>query len=432
MLDINETLRVSGFGKLVKIINECPTNLNLTDIGHLELLKKKTNAILKLYQEVEQLTKIEKILIATDDKSLVFILLVLKIVKSRLIVNNIDTELKISIVFAVYKEHNRILSQNEHPHGEDFLLRKADQLDFLLENNSKITWEMFVVDDGCPEGSGKIAQQIINKNNLSEQVKVLFLEEAIKNRLPEIGNIQSTADSQKGGSIVLGMMKAAKPRSNTGHIIIYTDADLSTHLGQIGLLLDPIINQDKNAAIGSRREPTSVVIKQGVRNNRGKLFIYLWKRLLPDLGYIVDTQCGFKAFKKEVVNIVARDLIEKKFAFDIELLLKTELLNRNSIEKVPIAWIDSEAASTTTDIQPYLSMLKSIAAMYRKYLQPNTVSDEFAGFIESLTEEEFSQMVDNIPKAILSREPFEFSDFAGVSVFDLKKTILNAETQSRG
>jgi hypothetical protein len=49
-------------------------------------------------------------------------------------------------------------------------------------------------------------------------------------------------------------------------------------------------------AIGSRREPDSVVVKQGTRNDRGKLFIYLWKRMVPVLGDIIDTQCGFKAF----------------------------------------------------------------------------------------------------------------------------------------
>ena len=37
-------------------------------------------------------------------------------------------------------------------------------------------------------------------------------------------------------------------------------------------LADAVSGAD--AAIGSRREPTSIVVKKGVRNTRGKLFIY--------------------------------------------------------------------------------------------------------------------------------------------------------------
>ncbi len=184
-------------------------------------------------------------------------------------------------------------------------------------------------------------------------------------------------------------------------------------------MAEPILKQKKSVAIGSRRENTSVVIKKGTRNNRGKLFIYLWKRLLHPLNDIIDTQCGFKAFKKEMLVQIIDNLIERKFAFDIELLLKSELIQNNSIAKVPIAWIDSEEASTTTDIQPYLPMLKSIAKMYEKYLPKNPVADDFASFILGLNEEEFNKVLDNIPVEILEREPYEFSEYAGVSVSDL-------------
>ena len=149
-------------------------------------------------------------------------------------------------------------------------------------------------------------------------------------------------------------------------------------------------------------------------------FSNFWKRLIPNLGEIIDTQCGFKAFKKEILAEIIDNLIEKKIAFDIELLLKAELIEANSIVKVPIAWIDSEAASTTTDIQPYLPMLKSIVKMYRKYFSQNPISDEFAVFFESLDEENFNEILNRIPTEIVPREPFEFNEFSGITVSDLK------------
>ncbi len=419
-----EKLKTKEYSEMIPILDSCPEFLDLTNANHQQQLKEKVEKILEQFSEIEEIENFEKSLFKVDVQSLIFILLALKIAKSKIIVRKINYPLYITVVFAAYKEHTRILSQDEHPHGENFLIRKFEQLKFLFDDNPLINWQLILVDDGCPEGSGKIAQNVAKENNMQDQVKVLFLEDAINKALPVTNPMQSTQESQKGGSICYGLWEAGKHNFNGRHLIVYTDADLSTHLSQIGLLIEPILKNDHSAAIGSRREPTSVVIKQGVRNNRGKLFIYLWKRILPNLNNIIDTQCGFKAFDSKVANNIVQNMIEKKFAFDIELLLKTELQKPESIAKVPIAWVDSEAASTTTDIQPYLSMLKAIVAMYRTYLQPNPVSEEFAGFIDSLSEKDFNKLVENIPEAILSKEPFEFDKFDGVSVSELNNAIV--------
>lgn len=88
---------------------------------------------------------------------------------------------------------------------------------------------------------------------------------------------------------------------------------------------------------------------------------------------------------------------------------------------MPIAWIDSEAASTTTDLQPYLPMLKSIVKMYKKYLPRNKKSDEYASLINSLNEDDFKNILNNIPNEIIIRKPYEFTNYDKVSVLDLMK-----------
>ncbi len=405
-----------------KIIDSCPKEVDLTNEEHSGEIIETVESLLENYS-ISEIEEIEDQLISKNDDSLVFLLLSLKIAKSKLLVSKITEPLLISVVFAVYKEHNRILKKHEHPHGEDFLLRKVKQLQWLFENQPLITWELIIVDDGCPEGSGKIAQNIIDKNKLNDKARVLFLADAIEQGHPVTITMNSTNDSQKGGSIVYGMWDAVQQKKVKDQIVIYTDADLSTHLGQVMLLVDPLLNQKKLAAIGSRRETHSVVIKKGVRNNRGKLFIYLWKRLIPNLGDIVDTQCGFKAFKAEIIPNIIEDLIEKKFAFDIELLLKTELHRKGSIIKIPIAWIDSEEASTTTDLQPYLPMLKSIAMMNRRYFLKEGQPNEFASFIDSLTQEGFDKLLDNIPPNIINRNPDEFTEYDQVRVEDFLRIL---------
>jgi len=403
---------------LQKIIDSCPKEVDLTNDRHSEMIIATVESIIESFS-ISEIEKIEELLIGKNDDALVFILLALKIAMSKLLVSKITEPLKISVVFAVYKEHKRILKSSEHPHGEDFLVRKLNQLQWLFKNQPLISWEMIIVDDGCPEGSGRIAQDIIDKNTLNDHVRVLFLADAIEQGLPIVKSLKSTKDSQKGGSIVYGMWNAIQHKKENNQIVIYTDADLSTHLGQLMMLVEPLLNQDKLVAIGSRRETNSVVIKKGARNNRGKLFIYLWKRLIPNLDDLVDTQCGFKAFRAEIIPQIIDDLIETKFAFDIELLLKAELYKKGTIAKIPIAWIDSEEASTTTDLQPYLPMLKSIAMMNKRYFPKNKQDYEFVSFIESLDEASFNKILDNVPPNIINRNPDEFTDYDGVRVSDL-------------
>lgn len=412
---------------LQTLIDASPDEIDLTN----ELLglqiEETVRILLDQNLSAEEIGELETTLLSDQDTRNIFALLALKVARSKRLVEKIDRETHVSVVFAVYKEHQRIRKSSEEPLGEDFLRRKVTQLQRLFEINPLISWDLHVVDDGCPENSGAIAEEII-KDEGWDNVLVHYLSEAIEQSLPPAADLSSTNDSQKGGSIEFGLWKASM-QDRQNHIVIYTDADLSTHLGQSGLLLDPILSEGKNVAIGSRREADSVVLKQGSRNNRGKLFIYLWKRLVPTLGDIIDTQCGFKAFRAETVREISSDLIEKKFAFDIELLIRSELVKSGSIEKVGIAWIDSEAASTTTDIQPYLPMLKAIVKMYRKYLPENSISDSFATLIDGLSPDEFKNLLEHIPTEITSCEPVEFKDYTGVSAETLASA---AKTTSNG
>ena len=417
-------LRAYKKQQLVKTYQKTlPLNFTISNENDLVKVESTAQEILKDFPLISDLIKLEDEV--KDSNQDMGLSLAIKLAKSKAVVNSIEKPIQLSIVFAMYKENNRILSSTKHPNGENFLMVKIHQLQWLFKDNPNINWNLYPVDDGCPEGSGEIANEILSSNNIKGNVEVLFLNDAIENKLEIAKSLTSTNDSQKGGAIEYGMWYASRKIYNHHHIIAFTDADLSTHLGQTGLLIQPLLLDNIYSAIGSRREKNSVVIKKGVRNTRGKLFIYLWKRMLPELNYLVDTQCGFKAFKSESVNEIINDLIETKFAFDIELLLKTELLNKNSISKVGIAWIDSEAESTTTDIQPYLPMLKSIAKMYHKYTGSHKESEQFADFILSLSNQQWDLLVENVPTEISEREPVEFDKYNGVSVADLNNLLLS-------
>lgn len=365
-------------------------SLDLRETEHLESARRTAEEFLADCPSLADLDRLEADLLARRDEVPLGVHLAGKLARSRRMVEELDRErqqdvrprLQVTVVFAMFREHERILRPEVHPHGEDFLVRKIEQLDWLLGDLPTIDWRLIAVDDGCPDGSGQVARSILEQRAPNAPVRVLFLEDGIRSEVPVTVGLKTADDSRKGGSIQYGMWTAASRDASPNHVIVFTDADLSTHLGQLGLLIDPIVRGGADAAIGSRREAKSVVVKGGARNERGKKFIALWKRMLPILGDITDTQCGFKAWRADVALEVLPDLIEHQFAFDVELLIKTELRRPRSVERVPIAWIDSEAASTTPEFDPYLGMLKSIAAMYRRYLPPSAEADEVAERVE--------------------------------------------------
>lgn len=355
--------------------------------------------------ELEDVFEVESLI----DEEPLFLKLAYKLAKSKQVISSIKEPFHVSVVHAMYGETRRMKPPQEDELGEDFINVKIDQLHWLFEDAQQ--WSYFLVDDGCPEESGRAAEKIVQEKK--EDISVLYLENAIKDDLIE--NLRSTRESKKGGSIRYGLLEANK-KSFENHYIIYTDADLSTDLGQIGLLVEKL-REGYSAVAGSRREPDSVVVKKGMRNTRGKLFIYLWKRLFPQLSNIVDSQCAFKGFRAAVIPTIIADPLEHGFAFDLELLLK---LDTSMMTSIGIAWIDSEEGSTTGD--PYLEMLKKLSEIYQKKPQGEE-SDAFAQFIRNLKKSDWDLLVQRTPQSIAQRDPRTINASADVTVEELDNII---------
>jgi hypothetical protein len=406
---------------LLQRLEEPPLHLDLADSAALGRVRALADELLQSGRSLPELDALEAELLVDRDAVALAGHLAVRLARSRRMLEALQGPLRVDVVFAMYKEHHRIGSASEHPNGEDFLRRKLDQLAWLFADRDDVDWQLWPIDDGCPEHSGDLAHAIAREHPDGDRVNVRFLADAIANGHPAADGLSTPADSQKGGSILYGMAEAAgAPAADAArHVVIFTDADLSTHLGQVGLLLHPILADGATAAIGSRRQPASVVVKKGARNTRGKLFIYLWKRLIDALPSIIDSQCGFKAFDAALVRQIVAPAVEKRFAFDLELLTKTAVRG-GRIEQVAVAWIDSEAESTTTDLQPYLPMLQALTRVYRTYLPPRDAAEPFANFIESLDEASWQRLLENIPKEIAEADPATFESFAGVDADTLR------------
>lgn len=343
------------WAKVLAVTREMPPHMDLTNPAHERQAFETAALLMDLYPKEDELRAVDTHIVVEQQKHPVILHLASKLALSKMSLKSLSAPIFSSFVVAMYKEHNRILTGAEHPAGEDFLRRKESQLKWLFEGEVDKTWELVFVDDGCPEKSGEIAERIIQQEGYNN-IRVLFLADAIAERSPVTKGLTSTDDSQKGGAIQYGMWSVIREQhDNVRHIVIYTDSDLSTNIAQAGLLLIQLENQNRMCTIGTRYDTGGVyctpVGAQGLTNYDQTMLVFrhfIRTKLLPQLGDVVDTQCGFKAFKAEVLKKVLERMTDKRFSFDMELLLLTALhcsRGGNVVGKAPIVWIESNEES---------------------------------------------------------------------------------------
>ena len=158
----------------------------------------------------------------------------------------------------------------------------------------------------------------------------------------------SADDSRKGGSIILGSEKAIEDGMDA---VMYTDADNSVHLSQMGILLHPFVNEGYKAVLGNRKDPASILVKQ---ENRWGIGIKLLRHMQRMVGHsifsqgILDTQAAFKLYEAALLKEIISDPGVFDFSFDSDWIAAV-LSRQEPWTRVPFAFIDSfeESASIT-------------------------------------------------------------------------------------
>jgi glycosyltransferase involved in cell wall biosynthesis len=327
---------------LNNLIKKAKSKFDLTEVNDQDDLFQLTNALLaSSNNSISELKEIAR----KPETPLEFKIAV-NLVKSKRFLNSTDTKLKLGVVFAMWGEHNRLLPKSaDNPNGEDTLRTKLEQMRWATEN-SNVEWTLYAVDDGCPYGSGKMAKEIAQSHPLGSQVKVLFLEKAVPTTNGPLKNLQSADDSKKGGAIILGCQQAI---ADSMDAIIYTDADNSVHLGQIGLLLEQHIDHGFKVVLGDRKDPDAVLVKQ---ENRWGIGIKLLRHMQRMVGRsifsqgILDSQAAFKLYSADLLERIIEDPAVYDFSFDSDWIAAV-INQEESFAKVPFAFIDSFAESAS-------------------------------------------------------------------------------------
>lgn len=164
---------------------------------------------------------------------------------------------KLSIVIPAYNEEKNI---------QNGCLEQV--FNFLREQ--EYPWEVLLVDDGSDDKTLGLLKEFSQKH---QSFKVMAE--------PHRG---------KGGTVIAGMLKAE------GDIILFTDLDQATPISEINRLL-PKFDKGFDIVIGIRKGRKGAPIIRKLMAYGFAFLRYLVLRL-P----FKDTQCGFKAFKKEAAK----------------------------------------------------------------------------------------------------------------------------------
>jgi glycosyltransferase involved in cell wall biosynthesis len=133
----------------------------------------------------------------------------------------------------------------------------------------------------------------------------------------------------KGGAFKKGV------KNSHGQIVMLLDSDLPIPVTDVAKVASCVGEVD--VAVASREvEGTRILVYQPLaRVFAGKAFSRIFNALFKL--NVKDTQCGCKAFKKEVLEKVLYTVESNGFDFDAELLFKCKK-NGYRIKEVPVTW----------------------------------------------------------------------------------------------
>ncbi len=223
------------------------------------------------------------------------------------------------VEFGYWNNPGRLASAMAHPQlsivipAYNEAARIENALDRVMSCVAEQGWdaEVLVVDDGSKDDTAAIVQRWM-KNN------------------PRLHLVQNPGNRGKGYSVRNGLLQAA------GEIVMFTDADLSAPMEEAERLI-AAINAGADVAIGSRwLDRARQTIHQPLyRQFFGRCFNWITRTVmgLP----FKDTQCGFKAFRREAAQVIFRLQTIERWGFDPEILFIAQKL-KYEIREVPVTW----------------------------------------------------------------------------------------------
>jgi glycosyltransferase involved in cell wall biosynthesis/O-antigen/teichoic acid export membrane protein len=228
-------------------------------------------------------------------------------------------ELDLSLVIPFYNPGSRLATHVQDVVG---VLRAAH-----------ITFEVIAVSDGSTDGSPASIAGI-------GQVRV----------------VQLARNQGKGAALRAGLAQGR------GRYLGFIDGDGDIPAGQLNHFLAATRSGDPDVVLGTKRHPDSEVVYPPLR----RLYSFGYQQLNRLLFQLPtrDTQTGIKLIRRETLAAVLPKVVEKRFAFDLELLVVARRMGYRNFVELPVQ-ITERFTSTVSVRSVWGMMLDTLAIFYR-------------------------------------------------------------------
>ena len=191
--------------------------------------------------------------------------------------------------------------------------RVAHAIVDLLSGFEASIRRIFVVDDGCPEGSGRLVRECV--------------------RDPRVSVIRNTRNLGVGGATALGFRAAFDAGCD---IMVKVDGDGQHRPEWVSRLVAPVVHAGADMAKGNRFAAFGACLRtMPVGRLAANLALSAVSR--PATGYwrICDPACGFLALRRDLVGRLPWERIDKRYFFESDLLFHVGVVDGIVVE-VPI------------------------------------------------------------------------------------------------
>ena len=198
--------------------------------------------------------------------------------------------------------------------------------------------EVIVVDDGSSDQTG--SQVLEHQSGYVEAGHELRL-------------LTNKPNRGKGYSVKRGLTEA------TGEIVLFSDADFSSPVTEAPKLIEPIAEGRADVTFGSRALNRELIgVHQPLLRDFGGRIFNLLMQTITGLKF-KDTQCGFKAFRREPALPVFKLQSIDRFGFDPEVLYIAKKRGLRLLE-VPVVWNHCEGG----ELQGKLNYVRDSIRMF--------------------------------------------------------------------
>ncbi|MHB1891118.1 MAG: glycosyltransferase, partial [Acidimicrobiales bacterium] len=199
---------------------------------------------------------------------------------------------------------------------------------------SDVSFEIIAVSDGSTDGC----------------------DEALEALSPHIRCVRLDRNWGKGQALRVGLSMGR------GAYLGFIDADGDLPAGQVASFVALLGSHHPDVVLGSKRHPMSEVVYPRLR----RLYSWGFQQVVSVLFHLKvrDTQTGLKIVRREVLADVLARMVEKRFAFDLELLVVARHLGYGRFFEAPVR-IEERLTSTVSTRAVWLTLLDTFAIFYR-------------------------------------------------------------------